>query len=671
MKYLAAFFSIVFFTYSCTKSEKSTVKQSKLNYHFDEVYNSNLNKNQKLEHLDSALVLVNKFSDKDSLKITNYFKIANRYDALLEYKNYYNTCKEVLRISKLQRDSLSIAKAQYYIGDFFFYTSRNDSAYYYYLEAKKKYDQFGDKYNLAKTMLHIAYVHLYEKDFLGSEAQTIRVLNIANELEEEELIYECYVNLASSLAGMKNYEKALEYHFKALEKVKKLDLEAELYIPIFEAQVLNNIGYVYINLNEYSKALENYSKALQVENFKNLHPILYSSILDYSSYAKFKLKNKDALRGFEESLYIRDSINDTAGKIKSRIHLTEFYLSQKDTIKALVLNNEAYQLAKESNYNKEVLSALEFLTVTDPANGLKYAQEYITLSDSLNDLERATRNKLARIEYETDEIIQEKQEVINQNQLLIIISLAVLLLGVLFYVFLNQRNKQRELILKQDQQKANEEIYNLMLDQQTKISEVRNAEKDRIAKELHDGVMNKLASTRLNLFILQKRRDDATIEKCIGHINDIQNIEKEVRSIAHELNNEIFSDKNNFDSILEELIAEQNRVHSSSCSLFIAENINWENIEAKVKMNLYRVIQEALNNINKHASAENVFIEISLEKGDLKMVVKDDGKGFNVSRSRKGIGVKNMIERAKAINGALSIDSKIGKGTALTLKIEV
>lgn len=668
MKNIIFYFIAFSFFVSCSK-DGAFDNDYKLDYFFDQVYSDNLEKDIKLSYLDSARVIVSMQDNLDSTKITNTFKIANRLYTLLEFNDYLEVSREALRLSKLQKDSLGFAKAEYYIGDYYFFTSRNDSAYYYYLEAKKKYDRLNDDFNHAKTMLHIAYVHLYERDFLGSEAQTIKVLDIAKRINDQGLIYECYVNLGSSLLGLKNYEKALEYNFKALNQIKYLD--EDVYSVLYEPQVLNNIGYVYINLNDYEKALEFYSRALQVENFSELHPILYSSLLDYLSYTKFKLKDKEALFGFQKSMRIRDSINDTAGKIKSRIHLTEYYLSQKDTNKALALNMEAYQLAKESNYNKEVLSALEFLTLTDPTHGLKYAQEYIVLSDSLNDMERATRNKLARIEYETDEIIQEKQEVVNQNQLLIIISLIVLLMGVLFYVFLNQRNKQRELILKQDQQKANEEIYNLMLDQQTKISEVRNAEKDRIAKELHDGVMNKLASTRLNLFILQKRRDDATIEKCIGHINDIQNIEKEVRSIAHELNNEIFSDKNNFDSILEELIAQQNKVHSSFCRLFVSENINWENIEAKVKMNLYRVIQEALNNINKHASANNVFIEISLEKGELKMVVKDDGKGFNVSRSRRGIGVKNMIERAKAINGVLSIDSKIGKGTALTLKIVV
>jgi signal transduction histidine kinase len=668
LKNIIFYFIAFSFFVSCSK-DGAFDNDYKLDYFFDQVYSDNLEKDIKLSYLDSARVIVSMQDNLDSTKITNTFKIANRLYTLLEFNDYLEVSREALRLSKLQKDSLGFAKAEYYIGDYYFFTSRNDSAYYYYLEAKKKYDRLNDDFNHAKTMLHIAYVHLYERDFLGSEAQTIKVLDIAKRINDQGLIYECYVNLGSSLLGLKNYEKALEYNFKALNQIKYLD--EDVYSVLYEPQVLNNIGYVYINLNDYEKALEFYSRALQVENFSELHPILYSSLLDYLSYTKFKLKDKEALFGFQKSMRIRDSINDTAGKIKSRIHLTEYYLSQKDTNKALALNMEAYQLAKESNYNKEVLSALEFLTLTDPTHGLKYAQEYIVLSDSLNDMERATRNKLARIEYETDEIIQEKQEVVNQNQLLIIISLIVLLMGVLFYVFLNQRNKQRELILKQDQQKANEEIYNLMLDQQTKISEVRNAEKDRIAKELHDGVMNKLASTRLNLFILQKRRDDATIEKCIGHINDIQNIEKEVRSIAHELNNEIFSDKNNFDSILEELIAQQNKVHSSFCRLFVSENINWENIEAKVKMNLYRVIQEALNNINKHASANNVFIEISLEKGELKMVVKDDGKGFNVSRSRRGIGVKNMIERAKAINGVLSIDSKIGKGTALTLKIVV
>lgn len=639
-----------------------------MNVHFEEAYNLNLSVEDRLKHVDSANWLVDNQEESDSLKLKNVFKVANRYFTLLAYDKYFEVSKKALQLSRKRKDTLQIAKAEYYLGDYYFYKFKNDSAYYYYLNAEKKYKNSDDKYNYAVTTLHLARVLLFEKDFLGSEIQTINALRMANALNEEALVYECYDNLGRALSGQKAFEKSLEYYKKSLLQINRL--QENISAPLFKAQSLNNIGSVYLNLNEYKLANNQFDIGLKVDGIQNLHPSLYSSLLDHFAYTNFKL-NKSAIDDFNTALRIRDSINDIAGKINSRIHLTEYYLAQKDTSKAKQLNQEAYRLAKESKYNKEVLIALDLFTKIEPQKGLQYAQEYIQLSDSLHGQERATRNKLARIEFETDEILLEKELVSNQNKLLFYITISLLAFGILLYIILSLRAKERVLLLKQKQQKANEEIYNLMLDQQIKINEVRNFEKDRIAKELHDGVMNKLASTRLNLYILQKRRDDETIEKCITHINEIQNIEKEIRSIAHELNNEVFNNSNNFKSILEELIQEQNKLFPTQCNLEIEDEINWESIDTKIKMNIFRIIQEALNNINKYAKATQAEIKINFDNPTLLLVIEDNGVGFNVKKNKKGIGIRNMKERAIAIKGDLTVDSKKEHGTSIILKISV
>lgn len=666
MKYLLFFSSLVIF-FSCNRKEE-LLHISDLDIHFEEAYNLNLSVDDRLKHVDSANWLVENQPETDSLKLKNVFKVANRYFTLLEYDKYFKVSKKALQLSEEKKDTLQIAKAEYYLGDYYFYKSKNDSAYYYYLNAEKKYSKSDDKYNYAVTTLHLARVLLFEKDFLGSETQTINALRIANDLNEDVLVYECYDNLGRALSGQKAFEKSLEYYNKSLLQINRL--QDNISAPLFKAQSLNNIGSVYLNLNEYKLANNQFNIGLKAEGIQILHPSLYSSLLDHFAYTNFKL-NKNAIDDFNTALKIRDSINDIAGKINSRIHLTEYYLAQKDTSKAKQLNQEAYLLAKESKYNKEVLTTLDFFTKIEPKKGLQYAQEYIKLSDSLQLQERATRNKLARIEFETDEILLEKELVSDQNKLLFYITISLLAFGILLYIILSLRAKERVLLLKQKQQKANEEIYNLMLDQQIKINEVRNFEKDRIAKELHDGVMNKLASTRLNLYVLQKRRDDATIEKCIAHINQIQNIEKEVRSIAHELNNEVFNNSNNFKSILEELIQEQNKLFSTQCELVIQEDINWESFDTKIKMNIFRIIQEALNNINKYAKATKASIKINSDGSTLFLLVEDNGIGFNVAKTRKGIGLKNMKERANAIKGNLIVDSEKDQGTTIILKIAV
>lgn len=661
MKYLFAITLLLFI--SCNRKDDNIIINNKLENHFDEAYNLDLSVEERIKHVDSAYNLVDSQSQRDSLKLRNIFKTANRYYALLQYDKYFVVSKKALELSKEKEDTLQIAKAEYYLGDYYFNSSKSDSAYFYYSRAKKKYENSLDKYNLAITTLHIARVLLFEKDFLGSEIQTIKALKLAQEIKDNVLIYECYDNLGRVLKGQKDYNKSLNYYLKSLDQLKLI--KNEINSPLLEVQTYNNIGNVYLNANFFNNALEYYNKALQNENTRDIHPILYASVLDYYAYTNFKLK-KDAINDFNTALKIRDSINDVAGKINSRIHLTEYYLEKKDTLKAKELNQEAYKLAKESNYNKEVLTTLDFFTKIEPKKGLQYAKEYIKLSDSLQEQERNTRNKLARIEFETDQIIIEKEAITNRLSNIVLVSLVLFSIGSLLYVVLYLRSRQKQLVFAHEQQQANEKIYQMMIEQQTKIDEARNSEKKRIARELHDGVMNKLASTRLNLFVLNKKTDEETIQKCLPHINEIQNIEKEVRSIAHELTAESYTN-NNFKNILVDFLNNQKVLFEAQLEYKIDENIPWETIETKIKMNLYRILQEALFNTNKYAEAENVFVEFTMREDSLYVNINDDGKGFDMSKKKKGIGIKNMQERADDIKADFKIISQLNKGTKISL----
>lgn len=661
MKYLFAITLLLFI--SCNRKDDNIIFNNKLESHFDEAYNLDLSVEERIKHVDSAYNLVDSQSQSDSLKLRNIFKTANRYYALLQYDKYFVVSKKALELSKEKEDTLQIAKAEYYLGDYYFNSSKSDSAYFYYSRAKKKYENSIDKYNLAITTLHIARVLLFEKDFLGSEIQTIKALKLAQEIKDNVLIYECYDNLGRVLKGQKDYNKSLNYYLKSLDQLKLI--KNEINSPLLEVQTYNNIGNVYLNANFFNNALEYYNKALQNENTRDIHPILYASVLDYYAYTNFKLK-KDAINDFNTALKIRDSINDVAGKINSRIHLTEYYLEKKDTLKAKELNQEAYKLAKESKYNKEVLTTLDFFTKIEPKKGLQYAKEYIKLSDSLQEQERNTRNKLARIEFETDQIIIEKEAITNKLSTIVLVSLVLFSIGSLLYVVLYLRSRQKQLVFAHEQQQANEKIYQMMIEQQTKIDEARNSEKKRIARELHDGVMNKLASTRLNLFVLNKKTDEETIQKCLPHINEIQNIEKEVRSIAHELTAESYTN-NNFKNILIDFLNNQKVLFEAQLEYKIDENIPWETIETKIKMNLYRILQEALFNTNKYAEAENVFVEFTMREDSLFVNINDDGKGFDISKKKKGIGIKNMQERADDIKADFKIISDFNKGTKISL----
>ena len=667
MKQIIFLFSL-FFLVGCNPIEDKTVIKDKLGFYLEQGLSVDLDNETKLKFTDSAKVLIEEFKSFDSLAMKNYFKLANRYFTLRDYDNYKATTDKILKISQSNNDSINTAKAEYYLGDYYLNMSKNDSAYYYYLAAEKKYEKIKDLPNLANTILHKAYVLYYEKDFLGSEAQAIRVLNLSAGINDELLIYECYTHLGTSLSGLGDYEKALEYHQKALLEVKKIKNES--FKPVFQAQALNNIGFVYLSVNKSNEASQIFAEGLKIKNLEDLQPVLYASLLDNYGYSRFKINPKEALKYFKEAFNVSDKLNDIQGKATSLTHLTEYYLAQNDTIKALEYNKEAYKLAKESNYNREVLISLDFFTKLLPKEGLAYAREYIKLNDELQRKERATRNKLGRIEFETDEIISEKEKIFEQQKVILITSLLIISFGFLLYTILYQRSKHKNLTFKQRQQESNEEIYTLMLSNQEEIEEVRKSVKRNIALDLHDNILNRLASTRLNLFAITRKQDEETIKKAIDQVEAIRVIEQEIRAFSHELYNDSVLSKSNFKNILEEFVKSQREIYSFECNLLYDDAIN--DMSPEIKMNVYRIIQEAFNNINKYANPTIVNLHLNVKDGNILLLeIIDNGIGFNVKKVKQGIGLKNMKSRTETIKGELLIESEKNKGTHIQLKVKL
>ncbi len=194
-------------------------------------------------------------------------------------------------------------------------------------------------------------------------------------------------------------------------------------------------------------------------------------------------------------------------------------------------------------------------------------------------------------------------------------------------------------------------------------------EKKCIGLELHDGIMNKLVSTRLNLSILSISSDEATVKKCLKYIKDIQNIEKEIRNVAHNLNQEVFYDSNSFNKLLQGFIKEHNKTSRTIFKMEVNPAIDWNTVSNSKKMNLYRIIQEASHNISKHAKAKKATINIIIKDVDICLTISDDGIGFNASASENGIGLKNMKYRIKLLRGKFKIHSKPNSGTSINITI--
>jgi signal transduction histidine kinase len=671
-KYIYIFFFLLLL-FSCNKKEKVDIHrinpEDSLSLFLTKANETNLPLSSKLNFNKRALnILINQ--ENDSINRVNLFRVANRYFNMNNWTDYNTTVLLLLNKSNEKKDYLSSAKAYTYLGDYYVSQSISDSAFFYYFKAEKIYLQLNDKFNLAKTRLNKANLQYGESDFLGSEVAVFNSLRVINGLDSKEVYYDSYNLLGAVYNEISEYNKALEFHFKALSISTNKDIPS---VYQSKATSLNNIGYVYHNLKNYQKAQQYYQEGLRQKNLKYDKPSLYAMLLDNLAYSKFKLKQEKDLPGlFLNSLKLRDSLKLTSGIVANKIHLSEYYSYHNDSLQAVRYAREALSSARKDKNFRNVLVALKQMGVVEPQNASLYSKEYIHINDSLQKAERKMGEKFSRIEYETDVIKSENTDLVVQNRNLFYIFSVLTLMSIFTFIFVSLRNKHRLLMFKEQQQIANGEIYNLMISQQKTIEDNRAKEKKRVARELHDGVLGKMFGVRMNLDTMNNAQDEQAIKTRLEYLAELKQIEQDIREISHDLNRENTELINNFVVILTNLIENQRKAFKTKITFYLDKNIQWEGISNEIKINLYRIVQEALQNCNKYAQSKLITVSFVME-GDqmIKLSIQDNGVGFNLKKIKKGIGLQNIEYRTKECKGKLEIKTKEGEGTALTIEVPI
>ena len=659
--------------YGCTKknSDSQTVSSSEdsLSNYLSKANDFNSSHKIRQEYIQKAFaVIINQ--PNDSMNRVNLFRVANRYYNINNWKDYKETVHIVLEKAVSSKDTVNTAKAYTYLGDYYGSQGVSDSAFIYYFKAEKIYLQLNDNYNLARSRLNKALLQFNESDLLGSEISVFKALSVIKGEKANDILYESYNLLGLVYNELGEFDKAIEFHTKALASIDDETSPIEFQS---KATSLNNMGLVYQNLNQYKKAIPYFQKGLeQKANLTKYKPSVYAMLLDNLAYSRYKLKDNNGLPElFYQSLKLRDSLHLTTGIIISKIHLSEYFASKNDTAKALQFSKKAIVTARNSKNYRNVLLPLKQLAIIEPKKAATYNKEYIHINDSLQKADRKTGEKFSRIEYETDEIKQENTTLTTQNRNLVYIFGSILILGMFLYIIKAQKAKNRELLFKQEQQKVNEEIYNLMISQQSNVETIRIKEKKRVAQELHDGVLGRMFGVRMNLDSLNKINDESASHQRNSYLSELKNIEQDIREISHDLNREKSELINNFVAIVDNLFEDQKKTFKAKLVSNIDSNIKWESMSNANKINLYRIIQESLQNINKYANANSINVEFKKEIDNLLLQISDDGVGFNVNKAKKGIGLQNMLSRINECNGTFEIKSKKGEGTIITVTVPI
>lgn len=250
---------------------------------------------------------------------------------------------------------------------------------------------------------------------------------------------------------------------------------------------------------------------------------------------------------------------------------------------------------------------------------------------------------------------------VQAEELTFIIGIGVLFMtafALAFILFFNF--SQRKLLAQKTKQQA-VLLHNIITTQEQ--------ERQRIARDLHDVIGTQLNIINLNLFRLQKKRENIEIfETTFQEVHQLLNETiKKTRQISHEL---LPSVLDKF-GLVEAIVELCDNFEDTSVNLHFKHEKTDFKIAKIAELNIFRVLQELINNAIRHGEATIISINLIIEKEVLRLSVTDNGKGFNVKKSKGGLGLSNINSRLDMIHGRMEIESFIDQGSNFDIYIRL
>ncbi|SES21497.1 ATP-binding protein [Salisediminibacterium halotolerans] len=230
--------------------------------------------------------------------------------------------------------------------------------------------------------------------------------------------------------------------------------------------------------------------------------------------------------------------------------------------------------------------------------------------------------------------------------------------------------KEYLLVLRDQRQKKHEEEIRMSKWMIQKLIEAKETEHQRLAQELHDGVGQSLYSISIALQTIESFVEDERVHQYVHEVrNELNQVMADVKSYSSQLRPKSL-DRLGLVAAAEELLQTQQKTHAETIFHF-CHNIS-SRLPNHIEINLYRVLQEALHNVNKYAEASSVRVLLEETDTGVYLNIHDNGRGFDTEeRKHQGLGMKHMEERVAQLGGTFTLLSEPGEGTSVLVYVSV
>jgi len=524
---------------------------------------------------------------------------------------------------------------------------------------------------MADAYSQLSLVYGYQGKYEESAKNAIEGIKIYEKLNKLDRVADYYAEMGYSMK-YRDLKQALYYMQKGKAIAEANDFENEL------KDIYNNYGVLKEINKELDSAAFYFEKGLAIKKKLNdTIGIPYS----WSNLAGVYGLQKDfsqAREFFNKSLQQRLLWADSLGIAENYTQLGEVYMAEEKWNEAIPLIHKSLPISLKkryqnlTQYNYKMLSDI-YKILNNADSALYYFEQYSAVKDSVHSIKVQESIAALNIEFETEkkqnEILKQRAQLaekdleMRRKNTIIFGSLGLaLLLGLLGYLFYNQQKLKNRQLQKESELKT----ALAKIETQNKLQEQRL----RISRDLHDNIGAQLTFIISSIDNLKFGFTDIS-EKLGQKLTGISQFASqtiyELRDTIWAMNKENITFEDLQARIANFIEQAKNASEKTEFSFNIEKNVDETHVFSSVEgMNIYRIIQEAVNNALKYAAADEVEVNISKEKNKHQIEIADNGKGFDPNTTEMGNGLNNMKKRAREIGGTLQIKSS-KKGTSILL----
>ncbi|MGF6926033.1 signal transduction histidine kinase [Chitinophaga sp. W2I13] len=544
--------------------------------------------------------------------------------------------KQAVIIYASLKDTLSQVRAISYCGMEYQQMANFPAAAAAYLEALKLADAAKDSASTGMIMNYLSDVFISLGDYKKGFNYAVQAYNHGRRLGSNSRMAAALLNLGESKSREGNYTAAGRYFNRALELGKKAGDQ------LLVLNALTATGRVYTDLSQHEQSLRTFEKALLISTDD---PGLENRMQLYMGYANALYRSgKHPAAG----IYLQKTIT-LARQYYAGDELRRAYLAASDNEAAQQHYQRAFHLRKA----------------------------YEQLNDSL--VGNATRLNVQQLEmqYQSEkkdrDLAEKKLELIRKDLLLqrknrwlgFIFAGVILILVGSFLIW--QKLLHRHRLQKQQLQTLEVEKTVQVLEAMMQGEE---KERTRLSKDLHDGVGGLLSAVKMHFWALKYERTFLQQDKGFNHaLSMLDDAIGEVRKTAHNLMPEILSRMGLAGAL--ELFC-HNVSHSRKLQITFYTSGDMQRFRGNFELSVYRIVQELINNVIKHAHATEALVQLTQHDQLLTITVEDNGVGFeDIAKSTTGMGLKNLHTRIKSLNGHLTLTAIPGCGTTAYIEFNI